>query len=140
MLNFFKLFYLTFHHNCSTSVNVRKQNVRFGKPNTSFVWFGPKRLKSEQDWFGTSFVFDKPDNFVRISDSANIRTVWEPNQTCIVQNPIVRISDVYCIVNLVTLIAFVNIVNFVTSFWSDSYLYLSIHVYLSIYFSIYLSI
>ena len=34
------------------------------------VQHGPKCLKLEQDRFGTGFVFDKPNDFVRISDSA----------------------------------------------------------------------
>ena len=46
------------------------------------VQYGPKRLKLEQDRFGTGFVFDKPNDFVRISDSAEIQAVWEPNLSC----------------------------------------------------------
>ena len=93
-------------------MNVRNPNVRFGKPNEiwfgyrtfGFQTFGTNRTNWNKNQFQTGlelfFVFGKPNNFVRISDSAEIRTVWEPNQTCLVQNPNVRISDVYCTVRL----------------------------------------
>ena len=88
--------------------NVQKPNVWFEQRNK--ILFSLKLFSSSQTsdnhknpvWnrFGTGFVFDKPNNFVRISDSAKIQTVWEWNTFQNVRNPNVRISDTYCFNNL----------------------------------------
>ena len=63
-------------------MNVRKPNARFEQPNEilfSLKLFGSSQMSDNQKtvWnrFGAGFVFDKPNDFVQKSDSAEIRTV-----------------------------------------------------------------
>ena len=71
----------TFDLKTNLTIQSTSENGTFGLSNrTKFCLVKncsvhPKRLITEQNRFGTGFVFDKPNDFVRLSEVSEIGTV-----------------------------------------------------------------